>query len=214
MGSRDIDQGAGAPAPVSLRERTREAIRSEVVDTAWHLFAEQGFAGTTVDQIAEVAGMSRRTFFRYFSGKEELVTKRLLASGAAVSQELLARPAAESDWVALRRAFDRVIADVEQNAEIARRLHGLLLDEPEVRAAFHERAHRWADLLGPVLLSRHGSAPDDVSAGRVESMRARAVVASALACFDAAQLSWAVDGSNPALGALVDEAMSAVAALQ
>ncbi|MFT4262601.1 MAG: TetR family transcriptional regulator [Nocardioides sp.] len=203
----------GADAPVSLRERTREAIRSEVVETAWRLFAEQGFAGTTVDQIVESAGMSRRTFFRYFSGKEELVTWRLLASGAAVRRELLERPSTESDWVALRRAFDCVVTDVEQNAEIARRLHGLLLDEPEVRTAFHERAFRWADLLGPVLAARRGSVPKDSAAEGVERLRARALVASALACFDAAQLSWALDGSDPALGPLVDEAMTAVAPL-
>jgi AcrR family transcriptional regulator len=50
------------------KRRTEAAI----VAAGLELFAERGFGRTTVDQIAATAGISRRTFFRYFADKEEL----------------------------------------------------------------------------------------------------------------------------------------------
>ena len=56
-----------------LRERKKQATRVAIRDAAMHLFAEQGFAGTTIDQIAEAADVSRATVFSYFPTKEEIV---------------------------------------------------------------------------------------------------------------------------------------------
>ena len=198
-----------ARGDVSLRDRAREAIRDEVLTRAWLLFAEQGFAATTVEQIAEVAGMSRRTFFRYFSGKDELVAARLLASGDQLAAALAARSDSEPAWPALRAAFDALVNDVEQHEDIARPLHVMLQREPEVRAAANERGHRWVELLEPLIAERLAR----TDPGGEINLRARAVIGSALACFDAAQLVWtAQPGSR--LGPLVDEAMQAVAPIR
>lgn len=64
---------ADHPAAVSpgLRERRRLQTRAEITDAALRLFAEGGVASTTVDDIAAAAGVSARTFFRYFATKEE-----------------------------------------------------------------------------------------------------------------------------------------------
>lgn len=56
--------------PPSLRSRQRQRTEQEIRDAALRLFTEQGSAETTVDQIAESAGISTRTFFRYFDTKE------------------------------------------------------------------------------------------------------------------------------------------------
>src|SRR6478735_7506224 len=93
-------------AELSLRDHARGAVRDEVMRQAWLLFSEQGFEATTVDQIAAAAGMSRRTFFRYFAGKDELVLARLVESGENVAEALRGRPADEPVWKSLRRAFD------------------------------------------------------------------------------------------------------------
>ena len=93
------------PEAMTLRDRARSAIRDEVSKQAWTLFAEQGFEATTVDQIAEAAGMSRRTFFRYFAGKDELLLERLAEADAEIADRLRERPADEPAWPALRAAL-------------------------------------------------------------------------------------------------------------
>jgi len=56
-----------------LRERKKLATRTAIHDAAMGLFAERGFAGTTMDQIAEAADVSRATVFTYFATKEDIV---------------------------------------------------------------------------------------------------------------------------------------------
>jgi AcrR family transcriptional regulator len=56
-----------------LRERKKLATRIAIRDAAMALFAERGFTGTTMDQIAEAADVSRATVFTYFVTKEDIV---------------------------------------------------------------------------------------------------------------------------------------------
>lgn len=56
--------------PLSLRARRRQETELVIRDAALHLFIEQGSQDTTADEIAERAGVSTRTFFRYFDTKE------------------------------------------------------------------------------------------------------------------------------------------------
>ena len=56
-----------------LRERKKQATRAAIHDAAMRLYGEQGFARTTVDQIAEAADVSRATVFTYFPTKEDIV---------------------------------------------------------------------------------------------------------------------------------------------
>ena len=56
-----------------LRERKKRATRKAIHDAGLRLFAEHGFAATTMDQIAEAADVSRATVFVYFPTKEDVV---------------------------------------------------------------------------------------------------------------------------------------------
>src|SRR5579863_3134491 len=70
--SSDNDDFRESPSP-SLQERKQQVVRDAIFDAATDLFAESGFDETTVDDIAEKAGVSRRSFFRYFSSKGDLM---------------------------------------------------------------------------------------------------------------------------------------------
>ena len=66
----------GVTQVVGRRELNKRATREALEQAAKQLFAERGFAATTVRDIADAAGVTERTFFRYFAGKEELILGR------------------------------------------------------------------------------------------------------------------------------------------
>jgi AcrR family transcriptional regulator len=190
---------------MSLRDHAREAIRDEVAKHAWTLFAAHGFEATTVDQIADAAGMSRRTFFRYFAGKDELVLERLVESGNLIAEALAQRPADEPAWPALRAAFSVTLALQEEHHEKSRPLQLMLWAEPALRATAETRRRLWVERLAPLVARRLPPAP----AGTAADPRAAAVAASAVACLEAAQVAWA-ENPGTSSGDLLDDAMGAV----
>ncbi|MFC5676848.1 TetR family transcriptional regulator [Aeromicrobium endophyticum] len=194
---------------MSLRDHAREAIRDEVAKHAWTLFAAHGYEATTVDQIADAAGMSRRTFFRYFAGKDELVLERLVESGNLIATALEQRPADEAAWPALRAAFSATIRLQEQHHEKSRPLQLMLRAEPALRATIETRRRLWVERLAPLTAAR---LPSTDAADR-SGTRAAAVTASAVACLEAAQIAWA-ENPGTSLGELLDDAMGAVAPLR
>src|SRR5438067_6349898 len=58
---------------MTLRERKKRRAQEAIVDAAYALFAERGFADVTVTEIAERAEVGRTTFFRYFGDKQEVL---------------------------------------------------------------------------------------------------------------------------------------------
>lgn len=188
---------------MTLRDHAREAVREEVAKHAWTLFARQGFEATTVDQIAESAGMSRRTFFRYFTGKDELVLERLVESGAQMATALRDRPADEDAWTALRAAFQITVDLQQEHASASRPLQLMLREEPALRATAETRRRLWVERLAPLVADRLPPRPG--AAG--PDTRPTAVAGSALACLDAAQAAWA-ETPGASLTTLLDDAMS------
>ncbi len=101
-----------------LRERTRRAVQAEIGEAAMRLFLDAGFDAVTMDQIARAAGISRRSLFRYFGTKEDIVLGNLAEMGRATSHMLADRPLDEPPWTALRAAFEVFVTDPAYSAKL------------------------------------------------------------------------------------------------
>jgi AcrR family transcriptional regulator len=89
-------------AATGLRERKKLECRREIAAAARSLVAERGLHGVTVDDIAEAAGVSPRTFFNYFANKEDALVGVDPAVIAEKADELRRRPSTEGPRQALR----------------------------------------------------------------------------------------------------------------
>ncbi|MBC3839780.1 TetR family transcriptional regulator [Streptacidiphilus sp. 4-A2] len=88
-----------------LRDRKKEQTRRNLREGAALLFAERGFAATTVEDIAAHANVSKRTFFRYFDSKEDLLLPDLRDVFDCVETALAGRPADEDPLSAVCHAL-------------------------------------------------------------------------------------------------------------
>src|SRR5690606_34331407 len=99
------------PRP-GLRARNRDRNRAEVAAVALDLFDRRGFDEVTVDEIAEAAGISRRTFFRYFESKEDAALPAEEERLETLCELLAARPPDEPVLAAIRHATVEIVATV------------------------------------------------------------------------------------------------------
>jgi len=90
-------------AAIDLRQTRRDAVADEIERVAIDLFAARGL-DVTVDEIAEAAGISARTFFRYFPTKGDVVRAHRRRLVARLVRALAARPADEGPVRAMREA--------------------------------------------------------------------------------------------------------------
>ena len=93
-------------AELGLRERKKAATRQALYEAAVRLALEHGLDRTTVEAIADEAGVSRRTFSNYFAGKEEALLYGEHQRVQALVEMVRARPEDETAWVALNRAAE------------------------------------------------------------------------------------------------------------
>ncbi|MFE2995750.1 TetR family transcriptional regulator [Nocardia sp. NPDC059246] len=188
---------------VAIRDRARAAMRTEIAEQAIELFDQRGFDRTTVDDIAEATEISPRTFFRYFTSKEEVIFGDLLPLGEAVRDALAARPPQEPCWQALRASLDVFVELAEADIPKALRTTRVASSTPGLRARNLEKHNDWAEFLTPLAESRIDNSLDTHTA-------AKALVHSALACLDVALNAWAAGEGSKQLGELLDVAFEAV----
>jgi AcrR family transcriptional regulator len=162
--------------PTGLRERKKAKTRAAIRAHAMRLFEEQGYAATTVDQIAEAADVSQSTFFRYFPTKEEVVLTD--DYDPPMIAELRAQPPEVGPIEAIRlsvRAIYEQLTPEEWDQEHRRQL--LIESVPELRARNAEQYTQIVGLLGSAVAERAGLPADDFSS----RVLAGAVIGAALA---------------------------------
>ncbi|MEW5812130.1 MAG: TetR family transcriptional regulator [Actinomycetota bacterium] len=143
-----------------LRERKKRQTREAVRLAAFRLFEQFGYSETTVEQIAEAADVSPRTFFRYFPNKAALLIPDHLMR--PIIKRFLAAPADLSPIAAYRHAVEQVFAGLagpEWNDEMARQR--LLYTLPEASGALYAEYIHTIELITQALATRLGRPAED-----------------------------------------------------
>lgn len=193
--------------PVSLSERKRRLARNELTDVALDLFDRNGYDETTVDDIAAAAGISRRTFFRYFATKDDVVLGKYDDLAERFAEAFTARPPDEPAWESLRRTFD-VATDYFDDPDLRSRsdtIERVLHATPSLRTALLEKMSRPQAVLVAALDARRGISTKSANA----TLRAHVIIGAAFACLAAAQAAWRETPTRP-FGEILDEAMATI----
>ena len=168
---------------------------------AIELFAARGFAEVTVDEIAEAAGISPRTFFRYFPTKAQVVRAHQRRLVDRLVRALAARPADEGPVTALREALLATSAmraeDRERIALVGRLLAGA---GDDVRRRPRLRRRPGIDELVAIVAEHAGLDP-------VNDLRPAVVVAAMMGAAQAAFRAWVWSGGTEELATLVTKAL-------
>jgi AcrR family transcriptional regulator len=176
---------------VGRRERKKRERRRCIEDAAIDLFERQGFDGTTIEDIAKAADIAPRTFFSYFSTKEDVVLADYTARLDRIIDTLEHRPASEAPWTALQASFVRVAGDYEERRDELARRFTIMVAHPPVYARSLQLQAGWEDALTTVLIQRAG--PD------VDPLQPRLLASAALACMRSSLQHWLQTGHHSVL---------------
>lgn len=191
---------ATEPTDDGLRERHRRRTLARLEEAALRLFAERGYDAVTVDDIATEADVSRRTFFRYFASKEEVLFTDHPRRLAELRQALSERPPDEPPLTALRRAFMSLACRYEDERERLLRRATIMSETPslQARSLAHQRAGEQAvtELMAEWL-----------GVDATADLRPAVVAATTLATLRVAVTAWLAGGGQADLSRLVNEAL-------
>ncbi len=139
------------PTP-TLRERKKARTREALIDAAQRLFAKQGYAATTVDDIAAEAEVSRRTFFRYFTNKESVVFPDNAERLAHFQALLGAAAPGEAPFECVRRACLTIASDLMAGADAYAEQQRLVTTSHTLMAHELETDREWEAAIAVALL--------------------------------------------------------------
>jgi AcrR family transcriptional regulator len=134
-------------------QRSRSGTREQLAATALRLFAERGFEATTVDDIADAAGISRRTFFRHFPTKEDAIFPDHDGLRTAVGAQLDMRDH-ETPVTAMCNAVRVVLQHYVDEGDVALDRYALTSQIPALRERELVSVHGYQRLFVNYLRSR------------------------------------------------------------
>jgi len=160
MSTSALSQSDAIPAPT--RGRPPRTSHDQLANTALTLFVRDGFEETTLDDIAAAVGVGRRTLFRYFSSKNDLVWGNFDGVLERLRAELIAADPAVPMMETLGRA---VVASNTYEGEALEELRlrmTLITSVPALQAHSMVRYADWRRVVAEFIAQRLGQDPDDL----------------------------------------------------
>lgn len=179
-----------------VRDRVREKMKIELAQQVYTVFAERGLENVTAQQAAQAVGISRATFFRYFSSKEDAVVTALRSMNLHFSQMIQSMSSSPSDSLLelLRLGFEPTVLAAEQEPVSMRERVELVWSTPALRASWQESRREQQTELATAL-----------SAFCANYRLAETSALLALTLFDHALVRW-IETPDGSLRAILDEA--------
>jgi AcrR family transcriptional regulator len=164
-------------ATMGLRERKKQRTRAAIVEAAFRLFAERGFDGTTIADIAEAADIAPRTFFSYFPSKDDVVFHDFEEGYATVASWLRDREPGTNTMDALRAGSETARGKGIAAADTReKRLKARLVRENDSLAAHSDHLMgKFVELLTESVADDLGDAPTDLRPRLVAAAAAAAI---------------------------------------
>lgn len=103
--TRHAENNAARTTPPDMRTRRRQLMEDDLARIAVRLFLDRGYDAVSVEEVAAAAGMSERSFFRYFPSKEAVLRRYRRSLSARLLRSFEARPLDEPPLAALRGAY-------------------------------------------------------------------------------------------------------------
>jgi AcrR family transcriptional regulator len=170
-----------------LRAAARANVRAALLSAAQQLSDRSGFEAMTTQDVATLAGVSQRTFFRYFSAKEDVLLDVFDMHNRKICEVIGARPEGEAAEFILRHGLQ--VYCVMQPEEIAqvRRITSLASTSMSLRKALTLRQVVWEERIIEAFLQREGDGPE---------LRIRHLAAMAMAILSVAFRTTSTSGEH------------------
>ena len=189
--------------PSALRELKKDTTRRALVRAANRRFHSQGFAASTIDEICADAGVSRRTFFRYFATKEDLAFPHRAERFERFVELLEVAPRDESPLASLRRIAQLFAQEYSANREQLIAQQRLIARTSSLIAREHDIDHDWENAMATVFARRLGGGTDN-------ALRARMLAGAAIGVIRATMRYWFETDGRADLGVLGNQALDAL----
>lgn len=183
-----------------LRERRRLETRADINRAAIDLVLERGLANVTVEDIAEAADVSPRTFFNYFATKKDA----LVTGPPELSQPCVDRFVAGADD-GLLDGLHALLAEyaeaTQKRRHEMRRMHELIEANPELAPLMRERFVQFENTIADAVAQRTGIS---------DGFEPRVAAALATSLFRTAATAWLHSESDSTLDSVLREAFTAM----
>jgi len=183
----------------SIRDRRAAQTRARIAEAALELFTGQGYAETTVDQIAEAAGVSRRTVFHHFPAKQSMLLDHLAGRREVALRRLRERPASEPPLVSLHAVL-RELCEQGYDRRVLAQVRAVLESDP--RPPGGQFSLRMVEFEVSAIAMLSGRFAEGAP-----SVEIRALTLMALSWFLSAIQAYLIDG-RPSLVECFDEAVA------
>lgn len=190
-------------SPSATREWKMQLQRKQLIDIGIDMFCRKGYEGTSVAEIANRAGVTEQTFYRYFKSKDELAFDWNDENGRRALAFIAECPKTEKPLVSMKKALRSLIDVIDADKPTWQKMVRLIYSSPALEARVAFVGVQWSKALAAELKrGRHLDARTN--------LQIDAAVSAAMGAFNVATHAWAHADGSDSVGLWVADAFAVI----